>query len=316
MIEYSIPEITAEAICSCIEALEKKVGNLKYISKYINKTETYARRAVLMGSQLNLIQLNGKQYQLTTFASALIKRTDGSSIIVFQEALFNYRPYIQFIEYISKGETKDEAIRKTIVVYNVSNDSKIVTKTFNNFSKFLKIDLSPEKLTEIFQEKRDYDKINKILATVKKKFQAQLLISDKLGQECFNYINDAERALFVNSIIKANSHPRNAIDDAAGSFESFLRRVGDKKKIDLSKANGIDELGQVLGSKKNKIILIEHGKMCAFISAFRNPSTHKINKISLKHWEVNNDTGIGIILLILTAIRSIYSYVFNGKFVL
>ncbi|MFH1505559.1 MAG: hypothetical protein ABIE94_01050 [archaeon] len=316
MTEYTIPEITAKAVCACLEALGKKEGDLKYLSNYINKTETYTRRAILIGSQINLIKANNSFFQLTTFASVLIKRTEGNLEIVFQEALFSYKPYIQFIEYISKGESKEDAVRKLIVVYNIQNDAKIVAKTLSNFSKFLKIELVPEKLADLFQEKKDYDRVNKILVTVKNKFQAQLVISEKLGQNCFNYITDAERTLLVDAILKAHSNPRNAIEDATGSYESFLRRIGKKEGVDLSNANGIDEIGQVLGSRRNKVILLEHGKMCAFISAFRNPSTHKVNKISLEHWEINQDTGIEIILLILTSIRSIYAYILNKQLLL
>ena len=105
------------------------------------------------------------------------------------------------------------------------------------------------------------------------------------------------------------NNPSNSIDDAAGSFESYLRRIGSQNGIDLSKANGIDEIGQVLGSKENNLILLEHKKMCSFISTFRNPAIHKVHKEILDHWQIEKDSAIEIILLILTCTRSIHYYV-------
>lgn len=316
MMSCSIPEITAETICDCIEALNKKEGNVKYLSKYIKKSETYVHRAINIGGQLSLFKCEDDDYFLSKSSSSIMKRVNNDAKIVFKEALFNYRPYIQFIEFISNNNDPEEASRKVKAIYDIKNNNKIILSTFKNFSIFLNIELLPEKVNNIFNIKHEYNKINEILSFINNKFQAQMLISEKLGSECYNFINNPERALLSGSFMKSSSDPKNAIDDAAGAFESFIRRIGKEKNIDLTDKNGLGQISQFLASKNNQIILQEHRIMCEFIAAFRNPSSHKVNKYYLEHWEINTDSSIEIILLILTTIRSIYYYAFNKQFIL
>lgn len=316
MNKYYIPEITADLICDCIGALSKRDGDIKYLSTYTGKTETYIRRAISLGTQLNLFQSNSKKLTLSSFCNSMLKGVNNESNIVFREAIFSFKPYIQFIEFISNGDSIENSIKKIKAIYNLQNDEKIISKTFKNFSKFLNLELNPEKLSVSFQKNSDMKRINKILSAIEDKFHSEIIVSEKLDSPCYNFLTDAERYLLVDAFTKFNKNPRNAIDDAAGAFESFLRRVGNDNQIDLSDLNGIDEISQRLSSKKNRIILSEHGKMCAFIAAFRNPSTHKVHKHSLEHWEINSDTSVEILLLILTSIRSIYYFTHRKQLLL
>ena len=315
MTRQTIPEITAEAIVSCMEALSKKEGDIKYLSNYISRSVTYTRRAITMGEQLSLFIIKSDSISLSHYCQSVFNRVAGNYKIIFRDALFNYKPFILFVDYTLKEDNVDEAIRKTKIVFDMDSDEKIILKTIRNFCKYIDItELKKEYFQKLFasgDSKLNY--INKITNTINSLFEAQIFITEKLGTNCFNYLTDAERKLLSNALIKIFDNPPNAIDDSAGAFESFLRRIGKDRGIGLETFNGIDEIGQSLGSKSNKIILLEHKNMCSFFGSFRNPAIHKVHKTILEHWKIYPDSATEIILLMLTCIRSIYQYVLEGE---
>lgn len=316
--KYVIPEITAETIVSCIEALSKKDGDLEYLKKYTDRSPNYVKRAVIIGEQLQLFQSEGVSIKLSQGASFLLKQTGNSYFLAFRDALFNYKPFIFFIDRIIDGDQIETAIRKLKAFFEIESNEKTIQKTFTNFAKSVEIQyLSKESLMKIFpREKEQYQYINKVIVMIHDNFEGQIFLSEKLGYSCFSYISDSERALLVGALMKVDKEAMNAIEDAAGAFESFLRRTGSDNSIDLLNCNGIDEIGQTLASKMNHLILPEHRKLCAFISTFRNPAVHKVHKQSLEHWKIKNDSSIEIILLTLTVMRSIYCYVFEKRLIL
>ena len=311
----TIPETTAETIVSCIEALSKREGDIPYISSYIHRSPGYVKRAISMGEQINIFNNQDGVIQLSPNTASLLNRANGDLMLVFKEAVFNYKPFILFIDYILNGEDLDVATRKIKAVFNIESNEKIILRSFTNFAKNCGLNpLSQEKLREQFPQKGEqYQCINRIISHVNNKIEGQLFVSEKLGNSCYDFISDPERKLLVDSLLKVSKQPANAVEDAAGAFESYLRRIGKDRSIDLQKCNGIDEIGQLLASKENRIILPEHRKMCTFISTFRNPAVHKVHKTVLDHWQIESDSAIEIILLTMTSMRSIFAYIYKDE---
>ncbi|WP_048149244.1 hypothetical protein [Methanolacinia paynteri] len=312
--KYAIPEISAKAIVQCIEALSKKEGDIGYLCNYLKVGKESIRRVIVMGNQLNFFLTENGLIKLSPNCSSLIKHLNGDYTVIFKEALFHYKPFILICDYILNDENPEEAVRKTKVVFDIDANPRIIIKTMNNFCKYIGISgLNKEEILKIVpSSKTQYSNINKVINTINDQISAEIFLSDKLGQNCYANIIDPERKLLCDSLIKISNNPSNAIDDAAGAFESYLRRVGNQKGIDLTDANGIDEIGQRLGSKKIKVILTEHQKMCSFIGTFRNPAIHKVHKLSLDHWIIEKDSAAEIILLMITCMRSIHFYVNEG----
>ncbi|MDD5012482.1 MAG: hypothetical protein PHQ66_02460 [Candidatus Nanoarchaeia archaeon] len=313
MEEQVIPEITAEAIVSCIEALSKKEGNIDYLASYIDRTSQYTKRAIIMGIQLGLFEEKDEKIFLSQYCALLLPKFRSNFQILFREALLNYKPFILLADYILKDNLIEDSVRKTKVVFDLnSSNEKIIIKTFTNFCKYLGLTgLSKDSLTMLFSNsKPNIEYINSLISKINNNFESQIFISEKLGQGGFNYITDPERKLLSDSLINLS------IDDAAGAFESFLRRIGKDKNINLENSNGIGEVADVLASKKNLIILSEHRIMCHFIGSFRNPDSHKVQKTILELWKIEKDSSMEIILLILTVMKSIYYYVFEKKLIL
>ena len=95
------------------------------------------------------------------------------------------------------------------------------------------------------------------------------------------------------------------------AFESFLRALASVGGIEnVSKISGIGGLASTLRDKE--VILDQHKKLCDGVGVYRNAADHGSDMKTLKSWRVEDDTALGAVLLSLTAIRSVYSYVKNG----
>jgi len=313
--KYTIPDVSANVIQQCIEALSKKEGDLKYISEYAQVGIESVKRAIILGEQLNFFIVDKDLIKLSPNCSSLLNHVDNNIQLLFKEALFNYKPFILICDYLLNDETTEESVRKTKVVFEIDSNVVIIQKTMSSLCKCFGVKtLNKEEIGKLLsQSKVQYSHINNVINSINDQLSAQLLISNKLGKGCYNTITDPERKLLCDALIKVTKNPANAIDDVSSAFESFLRRIGYSNQVNLEKSNGIDEIGQVLGSKDNQIILNEHKKMCSFIGTFRNPAIHKVDKTSLNHWKIEADSAIEIILLILTCMRSIHVYVSEGK---
>jgi hypothetical protein len=201
-------------------------------------------------------------------------------------------------------------------VYQIDTNSKLIMRLLNNYVRYIGLeDFSKDSLNSIIDADLKID-TNKIKRIIDNEFELNLYLTDKLGEECFNFLNAPEKNLLIDSLKKYSKNPANSISDAAGALESFLRRVGNDKDINLDKLNGIGQIVQTLASKNHKLILSEHRSMCEFVGTFRNPSSHRVQKNILEHWKINEDTSLEIILLCISSIRSIYVYIYKNKLIL
>lgn len=315
----SIPDITAEMIMATVEALSKKNGGPEYTSEYIGASLTTAKKAVTFGKILGLIEMNEKgEYLLTNQCKSISSLYHENPSFIFKTMLIQFNPFILCSSLVIKGNTLTEAIRKIRAVYDIQTDEKTIFRVFNNFCRYIGLGtMSREGLLAIFSEECINDDFaRRVITRLNNEFEVSTFISNKLGEQCFVYMNNAEKNLIIKAILIYQRDSANAISDFAGAFESFLRRIGNDKLISLENCNGISQISQVLGSKENRIILSEHKALCEFFSAFRNPSAHKIQKDLIEYWNIGMDSSIEIILLGISTMRSIYEYVFNKKLLL
>lgn len=314
-----IPDITAEMIMATVECLSKRKGEHEYISEYIGTSLTTVKRAVNFGILLGLFEQNEqKEYQLTNQCKSISSLYHENPAFIFKSAIFNFNPFILCSSLILNDNSLTDAIRKMCAVFNIQSDQKIITRVLNNFCRYIGLDsMSKQSLSTIVGKGSiSEDFAERIVTRLNNEFQTSTFLSEKLGEQCFAYVSNPEKKLIVKAILMYHKEPANAISDFAGAFESFLRRIGKDKNINLEACNGISQLGQVLGSKDNRVILPEHKALCEFFSAFRNPSSHKVQKNLIEHWNIGMDSSIEIILLGISSKRSIYEYVFNNKLLL
>lgn len=319
MAKLSIPETTAESIMEVVEALSKRKGNINYLCQYTDKSEVYINRCISLGINLGLIQnINETNYEITGQCKSISKLFKQDSKSIFSSALNKFEPYVYFISLIRQGNTLEDSIRKVKAVFEIDTSDRIVKKVFKNFSRFIGIkETDISSINEFLGNEDDTHQISNILLeSLKDEFSIAVFLSEKLGENCYKFLENPEKSLIIKSLLKYKQEPSNAISDFAGSLESFLRRIGKSNGIDLASSNGIGQIAQVLASKSNKIILPEHRGLCEFVGTFRNPSSHKVQKNIVKHWKIYPDSSLEIILLGLSSIRSIYEYVFNYDLVL
>ena len=312
-----IPDVTAEKVMEVVESLSPRIGDLDYIRQYVGSSEATIRRAIGMGQLLGLVKSNdSKEFSVTGQCKSVSSLYYHEPRMIFKNALVQFNPFTFCSSLLMKGNSLTQSIRKTRAVYDINTDEKVISKVFNNFCRFIGLeDMSKASLDSILGEGNSpMGEFTKRVATrLNNELEANMFLSDKLGEQCFCYITNPERNYMTKSIISHQSEPSNSISDFAGAFESFLRRAARDKGVDVETCNGISQIGQVLASKENQVLLPEHRSLCDFFSAFRNPSTHKVQKSIVEHWQIEPDSSIEIILLGISSLRSIYEWIFNEK---
>lgn len=92
-------------------------------------------------------------------------------------------------------------------------------------------------------------------------------------------------------------------------LRTSLRRLGTDRGINMSSCMGIGELADAL--KGASLIDQKHLEISKSINSVRLAAAHSKDRKTITPWKINPDAAIETILLSLTGIRSIYSFVFN-----
>jgi hypothetical protein len=312
-----LTDIPPEQIVEVAEGVyHKGKMNLKEITRYLGVVEPYAKRIARMALQLRILQESDGFYQILADAKDLALASTDQRQIVFKKFIVDFEPFVLFCYYLLKGNSLEDASRKVSVICEIKAKPRVILRTLQSlgfYSNLLKqedgkiiVDMDEKKLEETY--------IRELLRATQDVFNASLFIAYKVGDEIFDYLEREDRRLLVDALTKYNQAPKDAINYSGQAFESFLRHVGKEEGIDLKKANGILQLANEL--KGNGKILEEHRKMSEFLSAFRNPADHGINKEILEHWIVEKDSSLEVVLLFLTSIRSYYKFTKYGDLIL
>jgi hypothetical protein len=109
------------------------------------------------------------------------------------------------------------------------------------------------------------------------------------------------------------TQPRKAIDASGQALEDFLREIARDHGADVQakKANGASQVVGVLAGAG--LVTAHHQKLVDASSTMRNATAHRKDKKTLKPWEATPAGAFAAIAVTLTAIRSIYHFVKNGR---
>jgi hypothetical protein len=313
-----LTDIPAEQIVEVAEGVyQKGTMQLKEITKYLDVVEPYARRIVRMGVELGILEeLNGA-YQIATEAKDLAVASINQRPAVLKKFVADFKPFVLFCYYLLRENTMEVAGRKVGVICEIAANPNVILKTLRGLGSYtglLKEEKDGKITVEMEEKKLEETYVRELLKATHDVFNANLFIAYKVGDEIFGYLEREDRRLIVESLTKYSQAPKDAINYSGQAFESFLRHIGDLKGVDLKKRNGILEIANEL--KGQNMILEEHRKMSEFLSAFRNPAGHGINKEILEHWVVEKDSSLEVVLLFLTAMRSYYRFSIHKELIL
>lgn len=306
-----VSDVSPEQILDIAEGVYHR-GSLtqEQAAEYLGISGKYAERIAKVAQNLHLIENRGGVYYPTEKTRDAAIATKDQRQIIFKNLIVSFKPFVLFCYYLSKGNDVEEAARKVRVVSSLESGQPTVLKALKWWGSYagvlaksedgsLKIEYSPD-------EYHDEIYIRTLLRATQDKFNANMFVPYKIGDEAYAFLSEEDLELLVKALTTYSLEPANSINDSSKVFESFLRKLGRDLNIDLTNLNGILRIASRLQQEGS--VLTEHRQMCEFLSAFRNPANHGVQKSILEYWKIEKDSALEVILLFLTALRSIYHF--------
>jgi hypothetical protein len=313
-----LSDVSPELIIEAAEGVyQKGKMNLSEITRYLDIVDPYAVRVTRMAAQLGILEEREGSYQVSIAAKDLAVASLSQRSSVFKTFIADFKPFVLFCYYLLRDNDMEAASRKVSVVCDIKANPNVVLKTlrsFGTYSGLLKEESRGKFIVEMKEEKLEEAYVQELLKATQDVFNANLFIAYKIGDEIFGFLEKEDRRSIVDSLTRYYQNPKDALNYSGQAFESFLRHLGSQRNVDLRNRNGILEIANELKGKG--VILEEHRKMSEFLSAFRNPADHGINKEILEHWVIEKDSSLEVVLLFLTAIRSYYRFANKRELIL
>ena len=287
---------------------------LEKVASSINKTRAYAKRCLAVAVQLKMVRVENDQYVAETDACDISQMRKEDYPLLFRKFLQKYTPFLLFISLLNKGKSLEEACRKVKIIYDIASDQRIVKKSLIGWAKYaglLAVSRNGNVELKISTNKKEPKYLSALIESLDSDIKIRLYLEKKLTDEVFGYLQQDEVEFFIKALKEHSNDPRGSIEDAGKAFEDFLRRIGRNAKVDLSTANGIGQCSQLLKGKD--VIMQKHLDICNYINTLRLASAHSKDKKTMIQWKINPDTALETILITLTALRSIFLFVFKKK---
>ncbi|NVM29189.1 MAG: hypothetical protein HWN65_10130 [Candidatus Helarchaeota archaeon] len=310
---YQIPDVS---ITTCLDVLEAILNSeaplsLDRISKYINKSTSYTRRALIFLNQLGFIFEKKTEWKTSDIAKKVKLANLEQKKLIVGNVLLKYKPFLMFCNFVLNDNITKEAARKVKTLFDVDSREEVVQRVLLNsgiFSGIIKkdknkiqISLKSEKIPDSFTEELE--------KAIQDEFFTRIFLSQKLGDDLFNFLVEDEIENIIYGFLNYQTNPKQAISTSGQAFEDFLRRIGEEK-FGCGSCSGIGQLISFLRNKK--LIDKSHVDLGNAINRMRLLSSHSKEKETLELWNIHPDSAIESILLMLSLMRSIFNFIRNN----
>lgn len=290
--------------------------DLQEIADYAGFSASTARRAIPSLETLGIVARRDDGSHSVVADNVTRGMTPEAQAQIITRALLAFRPFELVIEGIALGERAEDAIRKARLVLGLPDgdtakfqillkwgvDLEILESTADGVQ--LVAGLSPEKADELGPLATD---------DVESEAKARLFNARQLGRDANHYLDEVDRGLLADALLKYRSDARKSIDASGQALEDFLRHVADDNGLgaEARKASGAGQLANLLYSKG--VIHNHQQKMVDAVATIRNATAHRKDKKTLTPWELTSFGAFSAFVGTLTTIRSIHLYVTKGK---
>lgn len=286
------------------------------LGKYAGFARSTARKAVPTLETLGILKRDSDGPFKVTVDGVTRGLSDDSKEQIIRRALLGFRPFEMMIEGLALGESQHDAIRKAILLLNLpkSDSSKFdlllrwagdlgIIETANDEMRLV-AELSPERADELGALSPD---------DVESEAKARLFNARRLGRSASNYLDEVDRGLLADALLKYESDPRKSIDASGQAMEDFLRHVADERALgaEAKKQSGSGQLANLLYTKG--VIHNHQQKLVDATATIRNATAHRKDKKTLAPWELTPFGAFAALSMTLTAIASIHTYISNGR---
>lgn len=287
-------------------------GDLREISQFAGFSASTGKKAIRTLESLSLIGKDGSGRYVVTAQGVHRGMESAARDEVIRRGLLGYRPFEALIEGIALGEEPEVAIRKALRLLGLPEAEASKLRTLLRFGGDLGV-LESENGGMRLITKLEPARVEEagVLSPedVESEARARLFNARRLGRDAHNYLDETDRALLAEALLKYESDPRGSIDSSGQALEDFLREVADDEGhgTDAKKLNGAGQLADMLRVKG--VIHAHHQKMVEAPATIRNAAGHRKDKKTLIPWELTPEGAFAAHAMTLTAIRSIHQYV-------
>ncbi|MEX2553470.1 MAG: hypothetical protein WD627_10785 [Actinomycetota bacterium] len=315
-IDFRIHDVPPPTLAAFLEAVAVHPNqDLGRLAEYANFSVSTARKALPTLESLSVVEQSSDNRYLTKAEG--VKRADlDSALLVLRRALQAYRPFEALCEGLSLGESLEDAVRKAGLLLGLDSHG---TKQFAALVKLGRslgvLQGEGQTIALAPQFAPNNSQILEVLTVkdVESEGRARLFNARWLGRPANNILDEVDRQLLCDALLKHSVDPKKAVDSAGQALEDFLRELAGSKGYvaESARLNGASQLASLLISKG--VIHTHHQKLVEAVSTVRNSSAHRKDKRTLEPWEITEHGALTVMFQTLIAIRSIGEFVIGGR---
>lgn len=291
-------------------------SDLTQLAGFAGFSASTARKAVPTLETLGIVKRNDPGPYIVTVDGVARGISDEAKEQIIRRALLSHRAFGLLIEGVALGETKRDAIRKTLLILGLPETDAPKMELLLRWASDLDIievsDGEPRLVANLSVE--GVDELGALAPEdVESEAKARLFNARRLGRDANNYLDETDRGLLADALLKYESDPRKSVDASGQAIEDFLRHVADRHGLgsEARRKSGAGQLANLLYTKG--VIHSHQQKLVDATATIRNASAHRKDKKTLAPWELTPFGAFSALSMTLTVIKSIYTYINNGK---
>jgi hypothetical protein len=315
--DLRVHDVPPATLLAFLEATAVHPGqDLTSVSSFAGFSPSTGRKALPTLEALRLVERDGHGCY-TTAVSGLRRGTSmDQGVVALRRALLGYRPFEAFCEGLALGESPTTAARKAGLLLGIGTGAEEKFDVLARLGRSLGIlESTGTALTFAaeFTPVAEGDTIVVTPADVESEAKARLFNARWLGRSVHNALDELDRQLLCEALLKFRDDPRKSVESSGQALEDFLREIAMTNGLaaEAKKANGAGQLGTLLGSKG--LIHAHHQKLVDAVSTARNARSHRKDKRTMAPWTITDHGALSTFTTTLTTIRSIGEYTINGR---
>ena len=313
---YKFYKVKAEDVVKVVEIYGKfqdiPTNISSKIADALNMGERKARESLNMAKELRLLSI-AKEFALSD---------RNKQKLLFRKALQSFRPFLDFVFFLQKGDSPEESVTKVRAIYDIKRNANDILWAFKNWGNFAGVFVNDsfELIDEIKAPEPSI--IKELLTDINNELKAKLWLDKVLG-DAKNYLTYEDFELLTQAITNLKKDPRNSLKISGEALEDILRSIAKDRNVDVSKKNGIAQIAEEM--RKNNILADKHVSILRGLqvfldrdifyglSTFRNMAHHSKDKKEMKKWELSEELALSYLIQVILCIKSLCYYVIEDK---
>lgn len=309
---YPMPVDTILAVAEAVNFLGEP--SAKEVETFAGVGATTAYKALVNASHLGFVKKEDSDKYSYVYSDPLKGTDSAERRFLFRQLLQSFKPFRVLCEFLVYGENESNAKRKTAVLLgDVELEDKVLPALIKwgtgleilSCGESDQLQLSRPLIEELVIVSKSLE------ISLGNEFEIGLYLSKRLTTQCYEFLENPERERLARAFKDCDANPESSCEESGKALENFLRLIAARKRIDVSKCNGIVQVAEELLT--HKAIHAKHKNMCLALSTVRTVSAHDRDKISNVPWTKTPEIAHAALTYSLSLMKSVYLWAFEGK---